>query len=292
MKKNICIKIIILILILGIMFILTGCSNGEENDINKKIDQNIDFLDNKIISVLNLINNISFTDYGVVTEEISGNNQGSKEKASSESDTSSSSDSSDTGSQTLTENKEPTVKTEIKSSNILNNNRDTDWTTLKTNIENLYSSWASIVLDLYKLNINNNDIIGFEKKLDETIISIKNEDKQSSIDNLTMLYSYLPKYLEAYSDSKRINIMKTKYNIIEAYSIAQKEDWELIRQKVSDAENNFISIVNNIENNSNQVYINKTYILIKEMENSIDLKDLDLFYIKYKAVMSEIEFIS
>ena len=292
MKKNICIKIIIFILILGIMFILTGCSNGEENDINKKIDQNIDFLDNKIISVLNLINNISFTDYGVVTEEISGNNQGSKEKASSESDTSSSSDSSDTGSQTLTENKEPTVKTEIKSSNILNNNRDTDWTTLKTNIENLYSSWASIVLDLYKLNINNNDIIGFEKKLDETIISIKNEDKQSSIDNLTMLYSYLPKYLEAYSDSKRINIMKTKYNIIEAYSIAQKEDWELIRQKVSDAENNFISIVNNIENNSNQVYINKTYILIKEMENSIDLKDLDLFYIKYKAVMSEIEFIS
>lgn len=292
MKKNICIKIIIFILILGIMFILTGCSNGEENDINKKIDQNIDFLDNKIISMLNLINNISFTDYGVVTEEISGNNQGSKEKASSESDTSSSSDSSDTGSQTLTENKEPTVKTEIKSSNILNNNRDTDWTTLKTNIENLYSSWASIVLDLYKLNINNNDIIGFEKKLDETIISIKNEDKQSSIDNLTMLYSYLPKYLEAYSDSKRINIMKTKYNIIEAYSIAQKEDWELIRQKVSDAENNFISIVNNIENNSNQVYINKTYILIKEMENSIDLKDLDLFYIKYKAVMSEIEFIS
>ena len=292
MKKNICIKIIIFIFILGIMFILTGCSNEEENDINKKIDQNIDFLDNKIISVLNLINNISFTDYGVVTEEISGNNQGSKEKASSESDTSSSSDSSDTGSQTLTENKEPTVKTEIKSSNILNNNRDTDWTTLKTNIENLYSSWASIVLDLYKLNINNNDIIGFEKKLDETIISIKNEDKQSSIDNLTMLYSYLPKYLEAYSDSKRINIMKTKYNIIEAYSIAQKEDWELIRQKVSDAENNFISIVNNIENNSNQVYINKTYILIKEMENSIDLKDLDLFYIKYKAVMSEIEFIS
>ena len=45
------------------------------------------------------------------------------------------------------------------------------------------------------------------------------------------------------------------------------------------------NLVNNIENNSNQVYINKTYILIKEMENSIDLKDLDLFYIKYKAVM-------
>lgn len=292
MKKNIAIKIIVFIILLSNIFILTGCSKNNEDNMNEKVDQHIDFLDRKIISMLNLINNISFTDYGVVTEEITKDNQQTEEKADSESDKASSSDSSDMGSQTSIEDKKPTIKTEVKEANILNSQRITDWKTLKTSIENLSTSWTSIVLDLYKVNVNNNDIIDFEKTLDETIISIKDENKTKSLENLTILYSYLPRYLEAYSDNEIISITKTKYNILEAYSIVEKNDWKLTKQKIIDAENNFMSIVNNTENKSNQLTINKIYILIKEMQNSIDLKDLDLFYIKYKAVMVEIEFIS
>ena len=257
MKKNIAIKIIVFIILLSNIFILTGCSKNNEDNMNEKVDQHIDFLDRKIISMLNLINNISFTDYGVVTEEITKDNQQTEEKADSESDKASSSDSSDMGSQTSIEDKKPTIKTEVKEANILNSQRITDWKTLKTSIENLSTSWTSIVLDLYKVNVNNNDIIDFEKTLDETIISIKDENKTKSLENLTILYSYLPRYLEAYSDNEIISITKTKYNILEAYSIVEKNDWKLTKQKIIDAENNFMSIVNNTENKSNQLTINK-----------------------------------
>ncbi len=291
MKKNIYKNIILTIIFFTLIFVLTGCSNNKEDNLNEKTNQQVKFLDQKIVGMLNLLNNITLTDYGVITEEVEKNSKDSKESASSGADQASSAGSSDTGGETSIQDKKPTVKTEVKASNILNSNREPDWTTLKTNVENLYTSWSSIVLDLYKVKVNNTDIIDFEKTLDETIVAIKNEDKAQSIDKLTILYSYLPKYLEAFSDNDKINVTKTKYNIIEAYSLVQKNDWNATKEKLTDAENNFMTIINDIQNNPNQLNINKTYILIKEMQNSADLRDLDLFYIKYKSIMTEIEFV-
>ena len=48
-------------------------------------------------------------------------------------------------------------------------------------------------------------------------------------------------------------------------------------------------IINNINSNANnQSSINKSYILIKELQNTNQNSDKDIFYIKYKNLMQEL----
>ena len=84
---------------------------------------------------------------------------------------------------------------------------------IKNEIENLYFAWNTAILDLHKLNVNSNDILGFSSSLDTATNYIKNEDKQNSLLAVANLYAYLPKYMESVSnDTVKKNILQTKSN--------------------------------------------------------------------------------
>ena len=102
-----------------------------------------------------------------------------------------------------------------------------DWTSIKTDIENLHETWNIIILDLYKLNVNNENIRSFSNDLDEATTYIKNEDKSNSILSIAKLYSYLPTYIENIStDNATKNIFLIKSYIINSYSILDKRKLE------------------------------------------------------------------
>ena len=42
-------------------------------------------------------------------------------------------------------------------------------------------------------------------------------------------------------------------------------------------------------NQYNQYNINQTYIAVKELENIINVRDLDVFYIKYNIAMQKLQ---
>lgn len=172
---------------------------------------------------------------------------------------------------------------------ILLNGRETDWNTLKSDIEIFYSVWTPIILDLYKLNINKNDILNFNNSLDKAIIFMKNEDKTNIIYEIANLYSYLPKYIEKYSnDNLNINLYKIKSCIINSYSEIEKDNWSEIEKQLQDAEKYFMVIINEITEDQKMYNIDKSYILFKKFQNSIASKDKELFYIKYKNLMEEL----
>jgi len=165
---------------------------------------------------------------------------------------------------------------------------ETDWQYVQTEIEKLYTSWNTIILDLYKLDIDKNDILSFSSTLDVGAQNIKAKDKAKTIITLANLYSHIPKYMKNDNETL-VAIMKTKAHIIMAYSIIEADEWNSIADELALAEEKFLTVVNDIEFNKTKKYhIEKTYVMIKELQNTVDLKDKDIFYIKYKNLIEEI----
>lgn len=65
-------RFILLFFIIVILFALTGCGQKQDNGDSKeeKVDQEIGYLDSKIITMMNQLNNISFSNYKVTSENV------------------------------------------------------------------------------------------------------------------------------------------------------------------------------------------------------------------------------
>lgn len=204
-----------------------------------------------------------------------------------------------TNNNTLDENKEK-IYYEIKyldneiitMSDLINNNGVyVDWQELQTSAEKLYNYWNSTILDLNSLSLDKNYLTNFGKLLDNLTVSIKNKDKQASLDNLVSLYHNLTIYSETLNyDDKYTNILYAKYNLLTAYSIVEKGNWTLTQESIIKSDTYLSNVVNSMDNSQyNQYNINQAYIAVKELENIINVKDLDIFHIKYNIAMGKLK---
>lgn len=295
-------------LIISALILLTGCSNSSETMSDKeKLSSEIEYISTQIADLLNNLNNISLENYELVSEKVSISensssggglgSQGGSSQSSSGSKGGSSSSQSSSGeqsgnSQSSKESEKQNISvTEMQNNSILNVDTDNvDWDTMKQNIELINTSWSIIIIDLNKNNVSNDDITEFSKLLNETILSVKNEDKSKTLINLTSLYDYVPKFLTAISaDKHKQNIEHTKSYVYKAYSAASQEDWDTVTTNLSDAETNFLSIVNDEEYSKEKAFkVNKTQILLKDIQNSVSNNDKSLFFLKYKNLIESL----
>ncbi len=313
MKKNNTISIFLILCILT-LFCLTGCNNKTNSeDIKSKISQEIDYLDSKIISMLNRLNNISLQNYTITSEEItlgessgksSGESSGGEQSgggSSSQGETGGSSSGGSSGGQQEQSNSQSQSSNDTQKNNITttkiepetvleSDENDIDWTSIKNEIEMINESWSVVILDLSTLNVDNNDILNFSNTLDNCIVSIKDENKADSLANIAALYSFIPRFERTISAGNgEQNVKEVKSYLINAYSIVEHEDWTAVESNISECEQTFKNILNDIEYMKDKEYkINKTYILIKELQNSLSNKDKKLFYVKYRNLMDNI----
>lgn len=277
---------------------MTGCSkNDDKENLKDKVNEELNYLDTHIISMANNLNNISLENYKITSESVeveekskkvsTGNTGGSQETATGQTGEESSGQSQ--SSQNSENNNINTTKMEENA--ILDSNQDDiDWKTMKYEIENINQTWSVILLDLYSLNVSNDDIVAFSEILNNSIISIKNENKIDSLSNIAKMYSYIPIYEKAISaENSMQNIKQTKSFLINAYSFVEQGNWNEIQTNINECEKTFKNIVNDMEFAQKKEYkINKTYVLIKEMQNSLYLQDKEIFYIKYKNLLESI----
>lgn len=309
MKKN---KIIIPILFLCIinLIVLTGCSSkGKTSDTSKdKVIQELDYLDGQIIGILNKLNNITLENYTVTSEETSlteSTSTGGDNGNSGSSGGSGSSDSSGGGSNQSSgveqkqsssqsgnsEDKSSITASQMEAKTILESDEnDTDWSSIKSEIEKISNSWAVILLDLSNFNIDSNDVLSFSTTLDDSILSIKDENKEESLVNLAKLYSFIPMYERAISAENSVqNIKQVKSYIMNSYAGVEQENWNDVEFNISECEKTYKNIINDMEYvKDKEVKVNRTYVLIKELQNSLGYKDKKLFYIKYKNLIESI----
>lgn len=302
MKKYKKIAYLFLILIIvSSAFAIYKVSGKDENiNIESKAKSETQYINAKLINLFNELNNIKFDGYTISSTNINQDNtdtQSSEQGSSSSggSATGKSKESSQNGQQSGQESSSSKQKNQqylLESTGILNKKDEINWEQIKKQVEDIYPILSSLTLDLYKTNIKQQDILDFNSEYDNLIKAVKNENKEETLNELSKLYEYIPKFAEGcLSENKEICIYKTKNYLFKAYSILDSEDWGKIETNINQATQEFTKLLTNIEkqDNKNQYNINKAYIMINEMQNSVTLQDKEIFLIKYKNLLEELE---
>ena len=305
MKKYTKIAYIVLILIIlasGFFIYKVSGKNESNEDIKSKTLADVKYLENKFLNLFNDLNNIKFENYTISSSEIKqnesassefssgtgGSSSGSGQSGESEGGSQNNSGSSNETSGSTKNNKEY----KLEETGVLTTDSQIDWKQIKNDVEDIYITLYPLTLDLYQTSTNQQDIINFNKEYDNLTKAVKDENKDNTLMELSILYDYLPKFVEnCTDDEKEKSIIKTKNNIFKAYSILDKEDWTTISENINIATQEFTKIVTNVNNQeeNNQYNINKAYVMVNELQNAVLLRDKEVFLIKYKNLLEELQ---
>lgn len=275
MLKNIIRTLSIIFLVALVIISFSGCSKQktDEEQLRDKNISEIDYLDNYIMLMLNSINDIDLKQYDAKIEKTENLNEILQESEETSSE--------DTGNNVVQYSMVPNT--------ILNANKTINWENLKLEIENLNNTWPSIIVDLYKANVDNKKLTEFSDLINTCIGNIKNENRTETLNSLAKLYEYIPVFLEKIaSDNKQIELAKTKVEVIKAYVNIDFANWEELKTSLDRAISNFEPIVNNTNEAEKEYNIRKAYVLLQEFKNAVDTNDKDLLFMKYKNLMEEL----
>ena len=331
-KKMAYIVLIIAVVVLSLTIYTNASKNDKENQ-KEKILAEIKFVEVKLINIFNSMNNIKINDYNIATIEISKEsntesetekgeestqggqgNQGSQsgQESGQSSEESSSSQGGQSGGNSSSQGGESSGKTsggegsqeeskknqknfELESNEILiSEGEQINWDNIKIEIENLYDDLPSITMDLYQIsNMNQEDILNFNKEYDNLTTVVKKEDKQATLQQVSKVYDFLPKFLRNLGQDELYTIsVETKANIFKAYSKLDDDNWEEISNDVKQGIDSYSKLLTNTNiQKQKQSNISKGYIMINELQNAVNMKDKEVFLIKYKNLLEEINVI-
>lgn len=275
MLKNIIKTLSIIFLIALVIISFSGCSKEktDEEQLRDKNISEIDYLDNYIMLLINSINNIDLKQYDAKIEKTENLNEILQESEETSSE--------DTGNNVVQYSMVPNT--------VLNADKTINWENLKLEIENLNNTWPSIIVDLYKANVDNNKLTEFSDLINTCIGNIKNENRTETLNSLAKLYEYIPVFLEKIvTDNQQVKLAKTKVEVIKAYVNIDLENWDGLKGNLDSAISNFEPIVNNTNESEKEYNIRKAYVLLQEFKNAVDTKDKDLLFMKYKNLMEEL----
>ena len=181
-------------------------------------------------------------------------------------------------------------KFELQLSGVLTNKEDINWEYVKGEIENLYTSVATITLDFYQIGANQDNILAFNQQIDNLSVAVKEENKETTLAELSNLYTNLSNITQSLEGNETYKmVVRIKENIFKAYSKLDAGKWDEISNDVNNATSTYSELLTNASNGiDNQYEINKGYILINEMQNAVKLQDVSVFLIKYKNLLEEL----
>lgn len=274
--------IIFLIVVFSSVAIYSN-SNGD-NKILDKLEEEISFIEQRLIEMMNALNDISFNEV-VLTEEKSSLSENNSEDSSQES----TENTEESGSSKESSKKEFS-KFSISQKNILTTTEiKTNWEFVKNTAENLYSTWTTVIVDLHSVNVNNEDILNFSDKFNMLIVYVEQENKIQTLNTLLELYSYIPKYIEqTINDVEKINLAYTKLNVLNSYVLAEEEKWDEMKSKINLAQEYYEVIINSLTDKKNQSKLSNIYVSLNEIKNAVNYKDKKLYYVKYTDLMEKL----
>ena len=323
MKKTSKIWYIILIII-GVFIIGFGIyytvakskdKNTEEQDLNAKVSSELEYIEEKFVNLFNKMNNIEYENYKITVKDVEKSESNDKESGATttgeeKSGNTSSSDSQSSGGsqggdsqggssegsnssqgENSSEQAADNQMYELQAIGVLTQDSQIDWEKTKTEVENIYVSIPTITLDLYQTNVNQQDILDFNSKFDNLTVAIKNENKQETLQNLIEVYKYMPTFAEAVSQNSNIKktVLDTKLNIFQGYSKLDSGDWTTISNDIQTGIQTFAKLLTDAQIEKQKQYsINKIYVMLNELKSASEKKDVEIFLIKYKNLIEEL----
>ena len=296
--------LIIVIIVLSV-FLYFNISRGNNQNSKEKALAEVEYVETKLVTLFNELNNIESRNYTVSVKEIESpskeENSESSSSSSSKEGTEQQSQGQEQGQSQSTENnssggnnqggqeEKTTQEFEMKETGILTKTEDIDWEHVKTEVENLYTSIPTITLDLYQMQIPRENILSFNQEFDKLTISVKEENKENTLQELSNIYNYIPTFVENISDSDVYKVViNTKNNLFKAYSKLDSGNWEEISNDVKTTIDTYAGLVTNTNiEKEKQQSVNKIYIMLNELQNAVNVQDTSVFLIKYKNVLEE-----
>lgn len=295
--------LIIIIAILGFV-IYSNANKGEESRGQEKVFSEIKYVESKLVQLFNEMNKIESRNYSIAIGELSkesesnqtngqSSGQSSSESGSGggEGGTSSGEQSSSSGNSNSSSNSDQDKKKyELQLSGVLTNKEDINWDYVKGEVENLYTSIATITLDFYQIGANQDNILAFNQQIDNLSVAVKEENKETTLAELSNLYTNLSNITQSLEGNETYKIVvRIKENIFKAYSKLDAGKWDEISNDINSAISTYAELLTNTDEGiDNQYEINKGYILINEMQNAVKLQDVSVFLIKYKNLLEEL----
>ena len=317
-SKYLLTSLIVIFTILLATLIYIKFFNNNKNDeyalLTEKAEGEVKYLDYTIIELMNKLNNISYSRYQVTIKEVneseqqnnssgnsesagngmqiqdgSTNQQGSESKENGSGSNDNNSNNSE--SESLNQSEARTSRLAQVDSLLNSNYDDVPWDEISYGVETIYTAWPSISLDMKALNINDSDISNFSTTLDGIAQAVKVQDKNSALINLYNLYILLPKYLSYFSSNEyTLNVYNTKGYVLSSYVSANSENWEDMNTNITNAINTLSKNMNSTNlNDTEKSTIEKSYVLLEELKRGVGLEDKEIFYLKYKLAMEQLE---
>lgn len=295
-KKFLFLFIIIIAVVLGV-FLYTSVSKENTVSSEEKSLSEIEYLEKKLVTLLNQLNNIESRNYNLSVSKITEQEESSQsqsEESSKKEDSGTESESNKNDQQGASNNEQSNVEDNeeytLKEDGILNNNGQIDWEDIKKEVENLYSQIPTITLDLYSLDVAKEDVLGFNQEIDNLTISVQEENKENTLSNLSKIYEFIPRFLEKITDNMTYKaVINTKNELFKAYSKLDSGNWDEISNDVTNTINIYSNNLINTNTDENKQYsINKIYIMLNELQNAVKLQDRAIFLIKYENVLEEV----
>lgn len=164
-----------------------------------------------------------------------------------------------------------------------NSDNGINWDEVSKDVEQINNSLDTILLDLSDIKISNEDLINFRNETNNLNIAITKKDEYELMQRCSYLYSLLPGYLEKSSgNNNEVSTMKLKSLMVSSFVQANFYEWENAKTTIGIAETKYKEMMDDVNYMKDYSYnLNKIYILIEEMKNTIDLQEADLTRIKY-----------
>lgn len=296
--------LIVVIVVLSI-FLYFNISRGNNENSKEKSLAEVEYVETKLVTLFNELNNIESRNYTVSVKEIESPSKEENSESSSSSSKESTEQQSqgqeqsqgqqDQGGQTSGsdsqggQEEKTTQEFEMKETGILTKTEDIDWEHVKTEVENLYTSIPTITLDLYQMQIPRENILAFNQEFDKLTVSVKEENKENTLLELSTIYNYIPTFVDNVSDSDIYKVViKTKNNLFKAYSKLDYKNWNEISNDVKTTIDTYSSLLSNTNvEREKQESVNKVYIMLNELQNAVNVQDESVFLIKYKNILEE-----
>lgn len=294
----VCLSIIIVVIII---FMYQTISKENGKDAKEKTLAEVEFIEVKLVGLLNKMNNIEVRNYNVSVTEITqkksleneSNTANETSKSADKGNNDKANEKGDTSSEQKTNDKESenqqNEKFQLKATGVLTRNEDIDWEQVKNDVEMLYSSIPTITLDLYQMQVAQEDILNFNKEIDILTLAIQKNSKEETLKSLSTIYEYIPKFMEKTTNDNLIKtITKTKSDLFKSYSQLDRKNWQEISEMIKKAVDNFSQLLTDTKIDSNKQYtINKVYVMLNELQNAVKVQDINVFLIKYKNILEE-----
>ena len=98
----------------------------------------------------------------------------------------------------------------------------------------------------------------------------------------------MPKFAQQ-EDEVYKTLIETKSNIFKGYSKLDEQKWDEIASDIKNATNVYSKLLTNPNiDTSKQYSINKGYIMLNELQKAAEKQDTEIFLIKYKNLLEEI----